>query len=152
MNPNYKHLRAHLARQRQGLQAVQQPWQWLTGARVRELAQAAYQAATWSNRLELVEGEDFSQHQLREFFAEALIEAFTDQVQAEAHQVGGCWPTGREAQAAVQRVGRAASKVPQDWRPQYPAYKKVAPAERCSAPGAVISAVEGNANDHDSTH
>ncbi|MDZ7921133.1 hypothetical protein [Rhodoferax sp.] len=54
------------------------------------------------------------QQQLREFFAEALIEAFTDQVLAEAHQVGGCWPTGREAQAAVQRVGGLASEVAQD--------------------------------------
>lgn len=152
MNANYKHLRAHIDRKRKGLQAVEQPWQWLTGARVRELVQAAYQAATWSNRLELFEGEDFSAHQLREFFAEALIEAFTTQVQAEAHQVGGCWPTGREAQAAVQRVERLAREVPQDWRPQYPAYKKLAPAERCSAPGAVTSADEGSANDHDSTH
>lgn len=152
MRTDYKHDAAYKARKQAGLQAVEQPWQWLTGARVRELAQAAYQSATWSNRLELVEGQDFSPHELREFFAEALIEAFTDQVLAEAHQVGGCWPTGREAQAAVQRVGRAASEISQDWRPQYPAYKKVAPAERCSAPGAVTSADEGNANDHDSTH
>jgi hypothetical protein len=152
MRTNPKHDRAYVARKRDGIQTVPQSWHWLTGARLRELAQAAYHSATYSNRLDVFEGEEFTDQQLREFFAEALIEEFTTYVTAEAHKVAGCWPTGWAAQGAVERVGRLASEIPQDWRPQYPAYKKLAPAERSRAPGAVTSADEGSANGRDSTH
>lgn len=152
MRTDYKHDAAYKARKDEGLQAVPQPWQWFTGAQLLDLTKRAHQVAAWQNRLELLDGEGFTDQELREFFIETLIDQFTTYVTAAAHQVGGCWPTGQAAIEAMDRVRRLEAEIPRDWRPQYPAYKKVAPASAANASGAVISAVEGNANDHDSKH
>lgn len=145
-----EHQATYRERRKQGLQPLQKPWGFLCSGEVKDMAWQAYRVASWYMREDVQQGSNLTPEELREAFASSLAEMFSDAVMAHAVSEGGCWPVDGQTppHRNYPRVWELLkNEVPASWRPEYPLYKEVAPAERCSAPGAVINVDEGNAND-----
>lgn len=151
-----EHQTAYRDRRKLGLVPVEKPWQWLSRFELIELVWSAYKVSTWYSRDDAIEPmEHQTARELREAWVDELAKCFKDALYAYAAERGQCWfEDDGVAQCAryVEVWKSLQGEVDPGWRPQYPLYKKLAPAERCSAPGALTSADEGSANDRDSTH
>lgn len=152
MRTDRRHDAAYKARKQAGLQAVEQPWQWLTLADMKDIAQTAYKVASYRLNKDPMptpeQSKSYFVDELHNQLCYYLAEAVVKNGQMPATVVPGM---GANERAILQTVAKN-RKLVEDWRPQYPAYQKVSPASAANAPGDVISADEGSANDHDSTH
>lgn len=127
-------------RRKLGLMPLPKPWDWLSANEVKQLAMEAYLSATHA-----ASDSDDQAPYPREFFVAQLTQAFEVLVAGKAQSLGiACAPAGAMHYAACLR-----EDTPADWNPQYPVYKKIAPASVCTTPEAGINADKDNVNEQD---
>jgi len=135
-----QHQAAYRMRRKLGLTPFSKPWDWLSANEVKQLAMEAYLAATHD-----ASDSDDQAPNPREFFVAQLTQAFEVLVAGKAQSLGiACAPSGSMHYATCLR-----ERTPADWNPQYPVYKKIAPASVCTTPEAVTNADKDNVNEQD---
>lgn len=148
-----QHQVTYRERRKLAMVPVARPWEWLSRYELIDLVWKAYKVSTWNMREDAIEPMDHQDpRELREAWVEEMAKCFKDALYAYAGEAGGCWfmDEGVPQCARYAQIWKSfQDDVAPGWRPQYPLYKKVSPASARTAPGDVITADEGNRDDHD---